>query len=305
VLTSEPDHQFLSRVHPEDRARFNAAITNLTPENPTTQISYRALRPDGAVIWLEKSGRALFDTQGRMLQMIGIVSDITERKLGEEALSRVRGRLIGAQEQERARIARELHDDIGQRLALLINELGQLQPTLPVEVGSRIGELRKQTSEIASDIQSMSHELHSSRLEYLGITAAMRAFCKEFAEQQKVKIEFKAHGLPTAVPPDVSLCLFRVLQEAIHNSAKHSGVRYFEVQLWGTSNEIHLTVSDSGSGFDSKVVRASRGLGLISMEERLKLVNGTFSVESELERGTTIQARVPLSSDSKPMRAVG
>jgi signal transduction histidine kinase len=168
-----------------------------------------------------------------------------------------------------------------------------------------MGELRKQTSEIATDIQSMSHELHSSRLEYLGLTAAMRAFCKEFGEQQKVEIDFKTHDLPTPVPPDVSLCFFRVLQEALHNSAKHSGVRYFEVQLWGTSSEIHLTVSDSGSGFDREVAKASRGLGLISMEERLTLVNGTFSIESQPKCGTTVHARVPLSSVTDSMRAAG
>ena len=299
--------QFLSRVHPDDRATFIAAVADLTPENPTTQISYRVLRPDGAVIWLEKSGRAFFDAQGRMLRMIGIVGDITERKLAEEVLASVSRRLIEAQEQERTRIARELHDDIGQRLALLAIELEQLQQNPPnlSEVRGRMGELWKQTSEIATDIQSLSHELHSSRLEYLGITAAMRAFCKEFGEQQKVEIDFKTHGLPTPVPPDISLCLFRVLQEALHNSAKHSGVRHFEVRLWGMSGEIHLTVRDSGSGFDRKAAKDRRGLGLISMEERLKLLNGTFSIESQPQRGTTIHARVPLSSESDSMRAAG
>ena len=159
-----------------------------------------------------------------------------------------------------------------------------------------MGELRKQTSEIATDIQSLSHELHSSRLEYLGIAAAMRGFCKEFGEQQKVEVDFKTHDLPSPLSPDISLCLFRVLQEALHNSAKHSGVRHFEVRLWGMSDEIHLTVRDSGAGFDREAAKESRGLGLISMEERLKLLDGTFSIESQPKRGTTIHARVPLGS---------
>jgi PAS domain S-box-containing protein len=311
-LTGEPRchtrQQFLSRVHPDDRARFIAAVADLTPENPTTQISYRVLRPDGAVVWLEKSGRAFFDAQGRMLRMIGIVADITERKLGEEALSGVSRRLIEAQDQERIRIARELHDDFGQRLALLTMGLTQLQqnsPNLPAEVHSGMAELRKQTSEIATDIQSLSHELHSSRLEYLGIAATTRAFCKEFGEQQKVEIDFKTHGLPSPVPLDISLCFFRVLQEALHNSAKHSGVRRFEVQLWGTPSEIHLTVRDSGAGFDREASKQNRGLGLISMEERLKLVDGTLSIESQPKSGTTIHARVPLRSGSDSMRAAG
>jgi signal transduction histidine kinase len=236
------------------------------------------------------------------------MGDITGRKLGEEALAGVSRRLIEAQDQERTRIARELHDDIGQRLALLAMGLTQLQQNsanLPAEVHSRMRELQKQTSEIAIDIQSLSHELHSSRLEYLGITAAVRAFCKEFSEQQKVEIDFRTHGLPSLVPQDVSLCLFRVLQEALHNSAKHSGVRHFEVRLWATPGEIHLTVRDPGSGFDREAAKASRGLGLISMEERLKILKGTFSIESQPQCGTTIHARVPLSASSDSMRWAG
>jgi signal transduction histidine kinase len=151
----------------------------------------------------------------------------------------------------------------------------------------------------------LSHELHSSKLEYVGIAAAMRGFCQEFGEQQKVEIDFKIHDLPAPLSQDISLCLFRVLQEAVHNSAKHSGVRHFEVRLWGTSDEIHLTVRDSGAGFDREAAKESRGLGLISMEERLKLLNGTFSIESQPKRGTTIHARVPLSSESDSMRAAG
>jgi signal transduction histidine kinase len=131
----------------------------------------------------------------------------------------------------------------------------------------------------------------------------MRSFCQEFGERQKVEIDFKTHDLPSPLPPDITLCFFRVLQEALHNSAKHSGVRHFEVQLWGASDEIHLTVSDSGAGFDPETVKTSRGLGLISMEERLKLVNGTLSIESQPEKGTTVHVCVPLRSGSDSMRA--
>jgi signal transduction histidine kinase len=168
-----------------------------------------------------------------------------------------------------------------------------------------MGELQKQTSEIAADVQSLSHELHSAKLQYLGIAAAMRGFCREFGEQQKVEIDFQTHDLPSPVLPDTALCFFRVLQEALHNSAKHSGVRHFEVRLWGTSDEIHLTVRDSGVGFDREAAKQSRGLGLISMEERLKLVNGTLSIDSQPKRGTKIHASVPFSSKSDSVRATG
>jgi signal transduction histidine kinase len=168
-----------------------------------------------------------------------------------------------------------------------------------------MGQLKKEISEIADDIQSLSHELHSAKLQYLGIAGAIRGFCQEFGEQQKVKIDFNTYDLPSPLSPDISLCLFRVLQEALHNSAKHSGVRHFEVRLGGTSEEIHLTVKDSGAGFDLEAAKESRGLGLISMEERLKLVNGTLSIDSQPNRGTIIHARVPVNSGSDSARAAG
>ena len=240
--------------------------------------------------------------QWREQEVVGSVVafvDITARKLADAALASVSGKLIEAQEQERRRIARELHDDIGQRLALLAIELAQLQQrsSNPSEFHERIGKLQLLTSEIAADIQSLSHELHSSRLQYLGLAAALRGFCQEFSGQQKVEVDFKTHDLPTSLSPDISLCFFRVLQEALHNAAKHSGVRHFEVRLWGTPDEIHLTISDSGVGFDLESTKADRGLGLISMQERLKLLHGILSVESQPQRGTTIHASVPHRSD--------
>jgi len=228
-----------------------------------------------------------------------MVADVTARKRAEAVLANVSRKLIEAQEQERARIGRELHDDIGQRLALLAAELQQLQenPLVLPEVRSPMGELEKQVSEIASDIQLLSHELHSAKLHYLGLAGAVRGFCREFSEKQKVDIDVQTDALP-ALSQDISLCLFRVLQEALHNSAKHSGGRHFEVRLWGTADEIHLTVKDSGVGFDREQATMGQGLGLVSMEERLKLVNGSFTIETQPGGGVTIHARVPVESDS-------
>ena len=223
--------------------------------------------------------------------------DITERKRTEVVLENLSRKLIGAQEQERSRIARELHDDIGQRLALLTVELGQLpqhSPDLPAEVGRGIDELREQASEIAADVQSLSHELHSSKLEYLGIATAMRGFCREFSAQQNVEIVFAHDHISGTVPSDISLCLFRVLQEALHNAVKYSGVRHFDAELRASSDAIDLTVRDSGSSFDVEEGLKTSGLGLVSMTERIKLVGGQLSIESYRGRGTTIHARVPL-----------
>jgi signal transduction histidine kinase len=130
-------------------------------------------------------------------------------------------------------------------------------------------------------------------------------FCRDFGEQQNVEIDFNTDHLPSPLPSDISLCLFRVLQEALHNSAKHSGVRHFKVRLWGTSDGIHLTVSDSGVGFDVKSATKGRGLGLTSMQERVRLVNGTITIDSKPTAGTTIHVRVPFSWERSSERAAG
>ena len=146
---------------------------------------------------------------------------------------------------------------------------------------------------ISTSIQTMSRELHSSHLEHLGMIAAIKSFCKEFGERQRVEINFESHDVPTCLAPELSLCLFRVLQEALHNAAKHSGARHFAVHLWGDSGEIHLTVCDQGRGFDTAAAAKGGGLGLTSMQERLRLVNGELSIDSQVQYGTTIHARAP------------
>ena len=229
------------------------------------------------------------------------------RKQAEEALSSVSYKVIEAEEKERQRIAKDLHEDIGQRVTLLVIEIEQLKAGSlnGVEMASRIDGVLKQSLQILTDVKTLAHELYSPRLEYLGIAGVMRSFCTDFREQQRVEINFRSHGLPNFVPLDISLCLFRVLQAALHNAVEHSGVRNFDVQLNGTSDEIHLTVSDRGVGFDLETARKSGGLGFNHMQERLKLVKGTLSIESQSKRGTTIHARVPFVSESDSMRAAG
>ena len=231
-----------------------------------------------------------------------IAQDITERKRLEEALRGMSRKLIEAQEHERARIARELHDDINQRLAMLAVELEQLKEN-PSEVGSRVQELRRQTTEISNDVQALSHDLHSSQLEYLGAVAGMKGWCKEFGDRQGMQIDCR-HDVRSTLPTEIGLCLFRVLQEALHNAAKHSGVKRIEVQLWEEPGEIHLIVSDSGRGFDVEAVKQGKGLGLTSMRERVRLVDGAFMIDSRPMSGTTIHVRVPLDSDAPQRVAV-
>jgi signal transduction histidine kinase len=238
------------------------------------------------------------------LTIAGLVSKA--RKQTEDAFSSVSYKVIEAEEQERHRIANDLHEGIGQRLTLLALEIEQVKTDAVnprVDVSSRMDAVLKRTLEIATDVKILAHELYSPRMEYLGVAAVMCSFCRDFGKQRGVEIDFTSDGLPSLIPPDISLCLFRVLQESLQNAVKHSGTRRFEGRLWGTSDEIHLTVSDCGVGFNLETARKAGGLGLNRIQERLKLVNGTVSIESKPKLGATIHARVPVTSGTASMRA--
>jgi PAS domain S-box-containing protein len=290
------DHrQFVDTIHPDDRAKFIATMAALTPENPTAEVIFRERGSDGALVWLKSSGRGFFDSERRMLRVIGMVADITDLKRAEESVAEMTRKLIEAQEQERARIGRELHDDINQQLAMLSVELEQLQHN-PSEFQNQVQELRKQTSEILNDVQALSHDLHSSKLDYLGVVGGIKSWCKEFAERQKLDIDFRA-DVSSPLPRELGVTLFRVLQEALQNVVKHSGAMRVEVQLRKDSTWVHLLISDSGKGFDVEAASQGRGLGLTSMRERVRLMNGTMAIDSVPMGGTKIHVRVPHASE--------
>jgi signal transduction histidine kinase len=253
-------------------------------------------REDGTM-WIHWELRPWRTPSGIVGGILIFAEDITQRKQMEEAISGISRKLIESQEQERSRIGRELHDDISQRLALLAVELEQFQEN-PSEVRSRVQELLKQTIEISSDVQALSHELDSSKLEYLGALGGMKSWCKELGDRQGIQIEFKGPQEKISLPRGIGLCLFRVLQEALHNAAKHSGVKLIEVQLWEDSGEIHLLVTDLGRGFDLETATQGRGLGLTSMQERVRLVNGFIEIQSKPMAGTTVHVRIPITSGS-------
>jgi PAS domain S-box-containing protein len=257
-------------------------------------------RKDGTPVWVLFNAAVYSDHDRPIVQATMI--DISEWKRADEALSGMTRKLIEAQEQERARIGRELHDDINQRLAMLSLELEQLQEN-PSEIQPRVKELRREMAEVSNDVQAMSHDLHSSKLEYLGVVAGIKSWCKEFGERQRVEIDF-SNDVHSALPFEIGLSLFRVLQEALHNVMKHSGVKRIEVQL-REDGGIHLIIRDSGKGFDVEAALQGKGLGLTSMRERVRLVNGTISIESKPMGGTTIHVRVPMESKDSSQRAAG
>lgn len=256
---------------------------------------------EGRTVWLRWEVRPWRDAEGVIGGILIFAEDITRRKQMEEALSSLSRKLIDSQEQERARIGRELHDDINQRLSMLVIQLEKLRNT-PVEIGTHhLQELQEEALAISADVQALSHELHASKLEYLGVVSGMRSWCREFGERQKMKIDFSSE-VSGPLPFEIGLCLFRVLQEALHNIVKHSGVNRARVELVEQANEVHLTVRDSGRGFDLEEAKRGSGLGLTSMSERLQLVKGQLHIRSQAQEGTTIHARAPIAK-AKPAKA--
>jgi PAS domain S-box-containing protein len=298
-LQAELGDGWAEGVHPDDSSRCLRSYTEAFDRRESFELQYRLRRHDGEYRWVLDKGVPRFDPDGTFAGYIGSCIDITERKLAEEGLATIGRRLIEAQEEERAWIGRELHDDINQRLALLSVELDRWKQHIPTStpgLSEHFRHAQERILQIAKDVQGLSHRLHSSKLEYLGLATAANSFCKELSEQNKVEVQFKHAGIPRNLPKEVSLCLFRVLQEALQNAVKHSGVRSFAVDLEGTANVIDLTVADRGSGFEEQEAFTRNGLGLISMRERLQLVRGELSVKSKPGTGTTIHARVPLKS---------
>ena len=295
-LEAELGDDWAGGLHQDDVRGSLQIYTEAFDRRESFEMQYRLRRHDGEYRWLLDKGVPRFDPDGTFAGYIGSCIDITDRKIAEEAMSMIGRRLIEAQEEERAWIGRELHDDINQRLALLAVELdrwSQSNPSIP-GLSQQIRHTQQRIMQISRDVQGLSHRLHSSKLEYLGLATAANSFCKELAGQSKVEVQFSHSGIPRSVPKEVSLCLFRVLQEALQNAVKHSGVRSFTVDLHGTEEAIELTVSDIGRGFEEQDAFTRDGLGLISMRERLQLVHGELSVRSKTGAGTTIHARVPL-----------
>jgi PAS domain S-box-containing protein len=224
--------------------------------------------------------------------------DISEQKRHEQAIQELSGRLITAQEQERSRIARELHDDINQQLAVMAIELQQLENFFPEDSSpgrQKIQALWKKTNGVSMDLQHLSHQLHSAKLEHLGIIAALRGLCAEFSEQCQIEAGFQFRQVPPTLDSDISLSLFRVTQESLRNVAKHSRAKKVRVELIGGGENVSLRVADDGVGFDQKRTKQQTGLGLISMSERVRLVGGTLSVWSRPSMGTQVEAAIPLS----------
>jgi PAS domain S-box-containing protein len=298
-LEEELGNGWAEGVHAEDLAkRLETYIRNFDRQEKF-RMEYRLRRHDGEYRWILDMGTPRYNNDGSFAGYVGCCMDISELRQARATVIEFSGRLIRAGEEERARIARELHDDINQRLALLANRIQECDQSTSAHTNllqkKELREIWRLTNEIATDIQHMSHQLHPSKLHYLGLAATVRQLCKEFSEQHKIEVECTVKDLPEDLEENVSLNLFRTVQESLRNVFKHSQAHHVKVELSCESNVVQLRVSDDGIGFNPEHIGSTHGLGLISMQERLRSVGGEFSIWSKPSLGTQVQGRVPVN----------
>ncbi|HWO33483.1 MAG TPA: PAS domain S-box protein, partial [Candidatus Acidoferrum sp.] len=296
-IEAELGEGWVSGVHPDDVKSCADIYSTSFDARVDFEMEFRLRRFDGAYRWIVDYGVPRFESDRTFCGYIGSCVDITERKSSAESLQALTGRLIHAQDEERARIARELHDDFSQSLALQCIDLEQLREKLPqleLDEESRLAMMLKRAKTMSEDIRSMSHELHSSRLEFVGLVPAVRGLCKEIGEKYKIGIQFTEGRIPQNIRKDVALCLFRITQEALGNVVKHSQTQSAVVELGANESGVSLRVTDQGRGFEPDGANSVKGIGLVGMTERLRLIGGRLLIRSKLFQGTEITAEVPL-----------
>lgn len=295
VGTQHTRQELIENIYFGDRSGYLGVTKSLTIDRPEYSVVFRMRRQNGQTIWLKEFGRAQFAQDGRLHKVIGIVSDETEVRQSERILRRLSGRLITSQEEERRRIAREVHDNIGQEAALLCVLAQRIESGDATTQGTTradIHELYRRMKELAGDISKLSHRLHSSELTFLGLKIAAERLCRDFEENWRIRVDCKLNYVPPSLDSGKSLCLYRVLQEALGNVAKHSNASQVSVETKIVNNELVLEVRDDGKGFDIEKAELDSGLGLLSMRERLNLIEGHLLIISRPGFGTTLRASV-------------
>jgi len=291
----------LTHVHPEDRERLLELANRIMVEGGKFSAEFRMFGRDGTIRWMLGKGELLRKEGERFGRIAGVTIDISELKLTQNELEQLAKRLMEAQEEERKRISREIHDDIGQRVALLAIELDLIRKELADEsaLQERMERAQIATDELGSDLHQLSHALHSSKLQYLGLPSALRELCQRIADKHSLAVQLECDEQKLILGEDEALALFRVAQEALNNVVRHSQATRAKVSLSGGASEVRLVVYDDGQGFDP--LARSGGIGLIGMRERLRAVGGDFQIVTTHDGGTEVHATVPMQS--RPLSA--
>jgi PAS domain S-box-containing protein len=308
------DEGWLNVVHPDDREPCMRIYVPAVQTRVPFDMEFRIRRSDGAYRWAISLGVPRYRPDGRYLGYLGSTIDITERKEWENAVREneaelrasyreiqgLAGSLITARDAERARIARDLHDGISQQLAALSIALSGLKRRVgallnDLDLQSRLSAVQERTAALAEGVRNLSHDLHPAVLKHTGLTGALSSHCAGISREHSVAVACTAEGDFESLDTETAHCLYRIAQEALHNVVKHAEARQADVQLRRVDGDVELTISDDGKGFDIAGARkAGNGLGLLSINERVRLGGGTLSVVTEWQKGTQIRVRVPI-----------
>jgi PAS domain S-box-containing protein len=307
-LTQE---KFLELLHPDDRQLVEQSVANAVNHADPLTIEFRIVQPSGAIRWIRGKGKVLRDERDKSVRMIGLNADITDQKFAEEALTRseeklrqshrqvsaLARKLLTVQDSEQRRIARQLHDDLSQKLAALSLGISSLKRRVSDSNGflrKDLEQLREQADDLTNDIRQLSHHLHPAVLEHLGLVPALQAYIDEFHIKENVEVNLSAQITTKRIPLQISVCLYRVAIEALRNVARHSGAKAANIALMEDEHSLSLKISDHGRGFNVEHALHGDGLGLVSAEERVRLLEGVLEVKSHEGNGTTVFARIPL-----------
>jgi len=296
----QPDLGFnwAEALHPDDRDGVIHQFVEASQTGQEVRGEYRIKRGDREYGWLSYRGVPFTHADGSYAGHIGICLDITEHKNRETTGFRVQDNLMLGQEAERKRVARELHDGVGQRIALLAMTLREMEGLVSASspsLAEKLSAAQDEVDRIATDLHRLSHNLHPSSVAHLGLVPALRRLCKEFSEQMNISVEFRTAGDCARLSEETALALFRVGQECLANVAKHSRSREAKVLLRELPTEIRLTVIDNGVGFDVSQVHSNPGLGLVSIHERARMLGADVEIRSSPSRGTQVELRMPSS----------
>ncbi|HYO62159.1 MAG TPA: PAS domain S-box protein [Pyrinomonadaceae bacterium] len=305
--TALVSHQaILAAIHPEDRARVREAVRRAVAERGDYHAEYRIFWPDGSAHWILARGRALYDAEGTPLRMVGVTVNITERRQAEEVRKELLMRLVNAQEEERRRISRELHDQLGQRMTALTMGLKTLSADSHGRRSTLAGLLKLQelADELSSELHALAWGLRPPALDDLGLSAALYNYAEEWAERARVAVDFHSAGIDgRRLPHDIEITLYRVAQEALTNVLKHSGADRVSVVLERVGEHVIAVIEDNGKGFDPETLLKpsikGRKLGLLGMSERAAMLGGTLSVESTPGAGASVFVRIPLKTGGR------
>src|SRR5258705_727419 len=302
-IEQELRNGWVEGVHPDDLQKCIAIYEEAFDKRQLFSLEYRLRRYDGEYHWINDSGSLRFLPDGTFAGYIGCCVDIHDRKAVEFERLELARRLMSAQEAERTRVARELHDGIGQEIALLGIQMQRAAASIALEPGltnAAIQKLCTKLTAIGLHVSRLSHQLHSSELEYLGLSVAIIKLCREFSDQYSLKVTCGCSSIPAKLDNEIALTFFRVVQESLHNIARHSSASEVHVEVTAASGYLTLIVRDNGGGFDVQESKAAAGLGFVSMRERVHPIVGEFAIDSAPGAGTRIWARTPLNAASHP-----